>query len=82
MIGRDEARTWSKERIREEITDLRWIIAEDRESIQRDEERISEREREIHPGRIVDYLEYGIGSMEKEIDDAEGDILFLKSLFW
>ena len=80
MIDRDEARTWSKERIREEIADLRRIIAEDRESIQENEERISEREREMHPGRIVDRLEYGIGSMEREIDDAEGDILYLKSL--
>ncbi len=80
IIDRDEARTWSKERIREEIADLRRMIAEDRESIQESEERISEREKEIHPGRIVENLEYGISSMEREISEAESDIEFLKSL--
>ncbi|HRR40957.1 MAG TPA: hypothetical protein P5244_06965 [Syntrophales bacterium] len=80
MIDRDEARIWSKERIREELSDLRRIIYENRERIQECEERIREREKEIHPGSIVERLENSILGLEKEIADVEMDILFLKSL--
>ena len=77
---RDSARTWTKDRIKEEIADLRREIAELRENIQEDEERIRERETHMHPGRIVENLEYGISRMEERIGEAEDDIEFLKSL--
>jgi len=80
MIDRNSARSWTRERVTQELADLRRLISEHHATIQENEERIAEREREIHPGRIVERLEDANAAMENEIADAENDIEFLKSL--
>ena len=72
-INRDEARSWSKDRIREEIADLRREIAEQREIIQEMEDRYERIGYEhAEPGQL--------SMMESAIYEWESDIDFLKSL--
>lgn len=72
-INREEARSWSKGRIREEIADLRREIADQRQSIQ---------EMTEHYDRVgYEHAESGqLPRMEDAIYEWESDIDFLKSL--
>lgn len=86
LINREEARTWSKDRIHEEAQDLRRMIQEDQEEIRNLEDRIDELETSdqyamsrSRDDRISAAGE-GIDRLNNVIDRAEEDIKFLKSL--
>ena len=85
LIDKDEARNWSKERIREEIEDLRREISDFNWSIQDNQERIDEEEKGLsavqrRESGFIEQLTDQINTMYRGIDKAEDDIRFLKSL--
>nr|CBH38650.1 hypothetical membrane protein [uncultured archaeon] len=81
-IDRGKARTWTKERVIEEIKDLRREIDDFNESIRDNQERIDEEEKKVGwwNSNYIEQLSDQIINMYKEIGKAEADILFLKSL--
>ncbi len=75
-IDRDAAQKWSRERIQEELADLRRLI-EDQERVCREDSERLEEDAAAH-GIRPDYSQ--INFMREAIYDWESDITFLKTL--
>ena len=86
-IDRVEARSWSKDRIKEEITDLRQLIGEWQQEIRDTKvrvERLQKQDMEVpYPGppkkKIVE-MDNKIDDLDTLIRETTADIEFLKSL--
>jgi len=85
-ISRDEARKWSRDRIREQIAQLRAYIGEDRDEIGELKERISDLENNPQYAMSrsrddrIDAAWDAISEANKRIDQANSDIEFLMTL--
>jgi len=80
FIDVEKAKTWSKDRIKAEIDDLRDEIQTQREEMSR-YEKLSEEisSNDYHDPRIEKYDRYALSS-ENLIDSCKADIRFLMSL--
>lgn len=86
FINRDEARRWSRDRIKEQIAQLRSYIAEYREEIRECEERIDDLENNPQYAMSrsrddrIDAASDAISRISELIDQANNDIEFLMTL--
>jgi uncharacterized protein YdaT len=90
-LDRQAAATWSKDRIREEISDLRSLIAEfrrDAEASRAEADELSEKidsgehpySRSSDPCKHTDAMYDRASNMDEAADRLQSDIEFLKSL--
>jgi predicted nuclease with TOPRIM domain len=76
LFKEEEAKNWLKERIKEEIAELREKIRREEEEI----EHLNERYEEISPREYNERIEDQLDSCNRDIEDFQRAILFLKSL--
>jgi len=76
LFKEEEAKNWSKKRIKEEIAELREEIRKVEEEI----EHLNERYEEISPREYNERIEDQLDSCNRDVEDFQRAILFLKSL--